>query len=69
MIRSTPTRTNCTTCGARMAAVRGPYSKSIGRPDPPAGYRLGYIMEQADRDIPICAECFQLILTVKETPS
>ncbi len=63
MIRSTPTLTACTTCGHRMAAVRGPFSKNIGRPNPPTGYRLGYVMEQPGREIPICAECLHLILT------
>ncbi len=63
MIRSTPTRTACTTCGHLMAAVRGPFSQNIRRPNPPAGHRLGYFIEQADRELPICAECLHLILT------
>ncbi len=66
MIRSTPTRATCTTCGTLMAAVRGPFSQNIRRPDPPAGYRLGYIQEVKDRELPICVDCVNLTLTVKE---
>ncbi len=67
MIRWSSTRADCTTCGARMAAVRGPFSQNIGRPKPPAGDRLGYVIEQPGKEIPICAECLALILTVKES--
>ncbi len=50
-----------------MAAVRGPFSQNIGRPKPPNGYRLGYVIEQPGREIPICRDCVNLILTVKES--
>lgn len=56
-VRQTPFIAECTLCGVPMAAIRGPFSKSIGRPKPPMGYRLGFVVETADRQIPMCAEC------------
>jgi hypothetical protein len=61
-IRSTPTLTTCDICNARMAAVRGPFSRNIGRPKPPIGHRLGYIVEIADREFPICQVCLTEVL-------
>ena len=56
-VRATPTLADCSKCGYAMAAIRGPFSKSIGRPKPPMGYRLGYIRETGNREIPLCAAC------------
>jgi hypothetical protein len=61
-IRATPTLTTCTLCDERMAAVRGPFSLLIRRAKPPEGYRLGYVAETDNREIPMCAECIALIL-------
>jgi len=61
-IRATPTLTTCELCSAPMAAVRGPFSVSIGRPAPPNGYRLGYIVELAQREYPICKACLDHVL-------
>ncbi|MEO7667150.1 MAG: hypothetical protein ABIU97_08980 [Dehalococcoidia bacterium] len=53
-IRAAPTLTTCDLCDAKMAAMRGPYSMTIGRPTPPDGYRMGYMVELDGREFPIC---------------
>jgi hypothetical protein len=68
-VRTTPTLTTCTICGTMMAAVRGPFSKNIGRPKAPQGYRLGYVIEQdEDREIPICRNCTADLLPSSTEP-
>lgn len=61
-VRATPTLTECSACGVRMAAVRGPFSLVIGRAKPPQGFRLGWIAETDTREVPLCAECVKLAL-------
>ena len=67
-IRQTPTLAECAECFAPMAAVRGPFSSSIGRARAPMGYRRGYIRFKDGKDWPICEECvaFSLPSSVQE---
>lgn len=59
----TPTLTRCDLCQHAMAAMPGPMN-NMKRPPAPEGYRLGYIVELADRVHTICADCLHLTLTV-----
>ncbi|MBA2708577.1 MAG: hypothetical protein H0U59_12305 [Gemmatimonadaceae bacterium] len=59
----TPTLTTCELCDTRMAAMPGPMSR-IGRACPPDGYELGYIVELAERNCPICRDCLDKTLMV-----
>ncbi len=59
---ATPTITTCDLCEMRMAALPGPMRK-FGRPSPPPGYRIGYIVEQANRAYAICRECLATVLS------
>ncbi len=59
----TPTFTRCEVCHARMAAMPGPMNK-LGRPCPPAGYELGYIVEKARRSYAICRVCLDNTLLI-----
>ena len=67
-VRQTPFIAECHLCGAPMAAIRGPFSKNIGRPKPPMGYRLGYVRETGNRELPMCAECVAYSLPSNITP-
>lgn len=60
---SLPFKTTCELCHQLMAAVRGP-SNYRSRPPVPQGYRLGYLVEQADRSFPICAACLANVMNV-----
>lgn len=58
-----PVRTECELCHQLMALVRGP-SSYRSRPPTPQGYRLGYLVEQADRSYPICAPCLANVMNI-----
>lgn len=58
-----PTLTVCSLCGARTAAMPGPRNRR-GRPLPPAGYEVGYIVELKHRAFCICAVCLNHAVTV-----
>ena len=53
--------TRCELCKAPTACMPGPRSKQ-GRPAPPNGFELGYLVELAKRDYPICAACLNSVL-------
>ncbi len=55
--------TTCELCSTYMAAMPGPMNR-LGRPCPPNGYELGYIVELAERNYPICKACLDKTLLV-----
>lgn len=57
----TPFLTTCDLCGHKTAALPGPRWRR-GRPEPPAGFQTGYIVELAERQFPICAPCMSRVL-------
>lgn len=57
----TPFLTTCDLCNRKTAALPGPRNLR-GRPEPPAGFEIGYVVEIADRTFPICAPCVALVL-------
>ncbi len=57
-----PMLTTCDLCDAKTAAMPGPRNRR-GRPVPPAGFRIGYIVEIADREFPICSDCVRTVTT------
>lgn len=59
----TPTLTTCDLCQHRMAAMPGP-DNHMNRPPAPEGFRLGYIVELADRVHTICADCLHIVVNV-----
>ncbi len=56
-----PFLTTCDLCNRKTAAMPGPRNRR-GRPEPPAGYEIGYVVEVGDRDFPICAPCVESVL-------
>lgn len=58
-----PFLTTCDLCGNKTAAMPGPRNRR-GRPMPPAGFDIGYIVEVADREFPICYPCMSRVLNV-----
>ncbi len=63
MTAITPTLTTCDICERRMAAMPGPMN-GMKRPPAPIGFRIGYIVEVADRVHTICADCLHETLNV-----
>lgn len=58
----TPTLTFCDLCGLRTAAMPGPMFRNPRR-EPPAGRRLGYIVEMDNgRAYSICSACLASVL-------
>jgi hypothetical protein len=55
-----PFLTTCDLCMRKTAAMPGPRFRR-GRPEPPAGFQLGFVVEIADREFPICLECVQSV--------
>lgn len=66
-VSARPFLTTCDLCHARMAAVPGPASRT-GRPMPPDGFELGYIVEGRDRQYPICVVCLDRTIAQGERP-
>jgi hypothetical protein len=58
-----PVLTICDLCQAKAAALPGP-RRQHGRPEPPAGYRVGYLVEMAERHYVICAPCLADVLQI-----
>jgi len=61
MIVAEPFYTTCSMCETSMVAMPGPRNKT-DRPTPPAGFRVGYIVELAERSYAICRECLDSVL-------
>lgn len=62
-VQARPFLTTCDLCHVRMAAVPGPANRT-GRPMPPDGFELGYIVETRDRQFPICSPCLARVLDI-----
>jgi hypothetical protein len=58
-----PVLTRCDLCQNKAAALPGPRWRR-GRPEPPTGYRIGYLVEMATRHYVICAPCLADILQI-----
>lgn len=56
-----PFLTTCELCHRKAAALPGPRWRR-GRPEPPAGFEIAYIVEIAERSYPICSPCLQSVL-------
>jgi hypothetical protein len=56
-----PFLTTCDLCNRRTAALPGPRNRR-GRPEPPAGFAVGFVVEIADREFPICSGCLFSVL-------
>jgi hypothetical protein len=59
-----PVLTMCDLCQNNAAALPGPRWRR-GRPEPPAGYRVGYLVEVGvERTYVICAPCLADVLQI-----
>jgi hypothetical protein len=64
VIHDEPVLTSCDLCQAKAAALPGPRWRR-GRPEPPAGYRVGYLVEVGvERTYVICAPCLADVLQI-----
>jgi hypothetical protein len=62
-VNDEPLLTVCDLCQAKAAALPGPRWRR-GRPEPPAGYRVGYLVEMAERHYVICATCLADVMQI-----
>ena len=57
-----PYLTTCDLCHRKAACMPGPRNRR-GRPEPPAGFEIAYVVEIADREFLICGPCMESVLT------